>query len=94
MIQLVINADDLGLHPRIDEGILRAHAEGVVTSATVLATGPNVSDAVARARAQKLALGVHLCVTTHLQPAAPAHEVRWLAPGGRFRKDWKEFSTT
>lgn len=92
MIKLVINADDLGLHPRIDEGILRAHGEGVVTSATVLATGSNVSDAVARARAQKLALGVHLCVTTHLPPAAPAGEVRWLAPGGRFRKDWKEFA--
>ena len=92
MIKLVVNADDLGLHPRIDEGILRAHAEGVVTSATVLATGANVSDAVARARAQKLALGVHLCVTTHLAPAAPANEVRWLAPGGRFRKDWAEFA--
>ncbi len=92
MIQLVVNADDLGLHPRIDEGILRAHAEGVVTSATVLATGPNASDAIARARAQKLALGVHLCVTTHLPPAAAANEVRWLAPGGRFRKDWREFA--
>ena len=92
MIKLVVNADDLGLHPRIDEGILRAHAEGVVTSATVLATGSNVSEAVARARAQKLALGVHLCVTTHLAPAAPAAEVRWLAPGGRFRKDWSEFA--
>ncbi len=92
MIQVVINADDLGLHPRIDEGILRAHAEGVVTSATVLATGRNVSDAVARARAQKLPLGVHLCLTTHLKPAAPASDVRWLAPGGRFRKDWREFS--
>jgi predicted glycoside hydrolase/deacetylase ChbG (UPF0249 family) len=92
VIKLVVNADDLGLHPRIDEGILRAHAEGIVTSATVLATGKNVSDAVARARAQKLSLGVHLCVTTHLAPAAPASEVRWLAPGGRFRKDWAEFA--
>ncbi len=92
MIKLVVNADDLGLHPRIDEGILRAHAEGVVTSATVFATGSNVSDAIARARAQKLALGVHLCVTTHLPPAAPMGEVRWLAPGGRFRKNWAEFA--
>ncbi len=92
MIKLIVNADDLGLHPRIDEGILRAHAEGIVTSATVFATGPNVSDAVARALAQKLPLGVHLCVTTHLKPAAEMSEVRWLAPGGRFRKDWAEFA--
>lgn len=92
MIKVVVNADDLGLHPRIDEGILRAHAEGVVTSATVLAGGRNLSEAVARARAQKLPMGVHLCVTTHLKPCAPAGFVRWLAPGGRFRKDWREFA--
>ena len=34
MIRLVINADDLGLHPRLDEGIFAAHTDGVVTSAT------------------------------------------------------------
>ena len=28
VIRLVVNADDLGLHPRIDEGIFRAHARG------------------------------------------------------------------
>jgi len=28
MIRLVINADDLGLHPRIDEGIFAAHTDG------------------------------------------------------------------
>ena len=92
MIKVAINADDLGLHPRIDEGILRGHAEGVVSSATVFATGRSVSEAIARARAQKLSLGVHLCLTTHLRPAAPSADVRWLAPGGRFRKDWREFS--
>jgi predicted glycoside hydrolase/deacetylase ChbG (UPF0249 family) len=92
VIRVVVNADDLGLHPRIDEGILRAHAEGIVSSATLLVTGRSVSEAVARALAQKLPLGVHLCLTTHLRPASPASEVRWLAPGGRFRKDWREFA--
>lgn len=93
MIRLVVNADDLGLHPRIDEGILRAHQEGIVTSATVLTTGRNAPGAVRSARARGLALGVHLCLTTHLPPAAPPKEVRWLAPGGRFRKDWAELTT-
>ena len=32
MRTLVVNADDLGLHPAIDAGILRAHREGIVTS--------------------------------------------------------------
>lgn len=92
MIRLVINADDLGLHPRIDEGIFAAHTDGVVTSATVLATGPTAAEAIRRAGQSKLALGLHLCLTTHLTPAAPAREVRWLAPGGRFRRDWAELS--
>lgn len=92
MIRLVINADDLGLHARIDEGIFRARAEGVVTSASLLATGPTAPEAVRRARKEKLALGLHLALTTHLNPAAPAREVRWLAPGGRFRKNWAELS--
>ncbi|MCC6333948.1 MAG: ChbG/HpnK family deacetylase [Myxococcales bacterium] len=92
MIRLVINADDLGLHPRIDEGIFRARVEGVVTSASLLATGPTAPEAVRRANREKLALGLHLCLTTHLSPAAPARDVRWLAPGGRFRKNWVELS--
>ncbi len=92
MIRLVINADDLGLHPRIDEGIFRAHAQGVVTSATLLATGRTAQDAVKRAKAEGLPIGLHLALTTHLPPAAPLHHVRWLAPGGRFRRDWSELS--
>jgi predicted glycoside hydrolase/deacetylase ChbG (UPF0249 family) len=92
MIRLVINADDLGLHPRIDEGIFRARVEGVVTSASLLATGPTAPDVVRRARREGLALGLHLTLTTHLNPAAPAREVRWLAPGGRFRRNWAELS--
>ncbi len=92
MIRLIINADDLGLHPRIDEGIFAAHTDGVVTSATVLATGPTAADAIRRAGQTKLGLGLHLCLTTYLTPAAPAHQVRWLAPGGRFRRNWAELS--
>ncbi len=92
MIRLVINADDLGLHPRIDEGIFAAHTDGVVTSATVLSVGPTAAEAVRRANQTKLGLGLHLCLTTHLTPAAPARDVRWLAPGGRFRRNWAELS--
>jgi predicted glycoside hydrolase/deacetylase ChbG (UPF0249 family) len=92
MIRLVINADDLGLHPKLDEGILHAHGEGVVTSATVLATGPTAAHAIGRANAQQLPLGLHLCLTTHLAPASRPQDVRWLAPGGRFRKNWAELS--
>ncbi len=92
MIRVVLNADDLGLHPRIDEGIFRAKEEGALTSTTVLVTGKTARHAIERARDLGLGIGVHLCLTTHLTPASRASEVRWLAPGGRFRKDWAELS--
>lgn len=92
MKRLVINADDLGLHPRIDEGIFVAHVDGVVTSASVLAAGPTAVEAIGRAQKAKLGLGLHLCLTSHLTPSAPAGDVRWLAPGGRFRRSWAELS--
>src|SRR4051794_7455695 len=70
VIRLVINADDLGLHRELDAGILRAHREGIVTSATVLATGPSAAEAVERARGQGLPLGLHFSLSTRLLPAA------------------------
>jgi predicted glycoside hydrolase/deacetylase ChbG (UPF0249 family) len=89
-IRLVVNADDLGLHPAIDTGILRAHREGIVTSSTVLVTGRTAPQAIEQSRRQGLPLGVHLCLTTYLPPASGPTEARSLAPGGRFRASWKE----
>jgi predicted glycoside hydrolase/deacetylase ChbG (UPF0249 family) len=93
MIRLVLNADDLGFHSRIDEGIFISHERGLLTSSTILASGPNFEQAIVRAKKAKLPLGVHLCLTSHLNPVAHPKEVRWLAPGGRFRKNWAELST-
>ena len=90
--RLVVNADDLGLHPSLDTGILRAHREGIVTSATVLVMGPSAPEAVARARAQGLALGVHLALSTRLAPAADPARVPTVAPGGRLRASWADFA--
>ncbi|MBN8231175.1 ChbG/HpnK family deacetylase [Corallococcus macrosporus] len=90
--RLIVNADDLGLHPSLDAGILRAHREGIVTSATLLATGPSAAQAVGRAKAQGLAVGVHLALSTRLPCAAPAEAVRTVAPGGRLRGSWADFA--
>jgi predicted glycoside hydrolase/deacetylase ChbG (UPF0249 family) len=90
VIRLVVNADDLGLHPAIDEGLLRAHREGIVTSATVLVTGRTAEVAVRRAMAQGLSLGVHLCLSSRLRPVLAAEQVRSLAPDGLFRPGWVE----
>ncbi|RKH97878.1 ChbG/HpnK family deacetylase [Corallococcus sp. AB030] len=90
--RLIVNADDLGLHPSLDAGILKAHREGIVTSATLLAMGPSAAEAVGLAKAQGLAVGVHLALSTRLSCAAPAEAVRTVAPGGRLRGNWAEFA--
>ncbi|MBN8472527.1 ChbG/HpnK family deacetylase [Corallococcus exiguus] len=90
--RLIVNADDLGLHPSLDAGILKAHREGIVTSATLLAMGPCAAEAVGLAKAQGLAVGVHLALSTRLSCAAPAEAVRTVAPGGRLRGNWAEFA--
>jgi chitin disaccharide deacetylase len=88
--RLVINADDFGFDAAIDRGILKAHRDGIVTSASLLVTGRSARVAVQEARAQDLALGVHLCLTSSLVPASNPSTVPSLAPRGRFRKSWRE----
>jgi predicted glycoside hydrolase/deacetylase ChbG (UPF0249 family) len=90
--RLIVNADDLGLHPSLDAGILRAHREGIVTSATVLVMGPSAPEAVSRAQSQGLALGVHLALSTRLPCAATPEAVTTVAPGGRLRASWADFA--
>lgn len=59
--RLVVNADDFGLSRAVNAGILRAHADGIVTSASLMVRAPAAEHAVAAARAHpRLALGLHV----------------------------------
>jgi chitin disaccharide deacetylase len=58
---LVVNADDLGLSSAVNEGIFRAHAEGVVTSASLMVrqdAAPTAAEAAASH--PELAIGLHI----------------------------------
>ena len=46
----ILNADDLGLAPAIDEGIFTAHRDGCLTSASLSIVGPSAEEAIATAR--------------------------------------------
>ena len=64
MKRLIVNADDFGLCASVNRGILEAHRDGIVTSATILANGPGFEEAVALGRgAPGLGVGVHLNLT-------------------------------
>jgi predicted glycoside hydrolase/deacetylase ChbG (UPF0249 family) len=59
--QLIVNADDWGLTPAVNRGVVRAFQDGIVTSASLLVTGSAFEDAIALARQNpKLDVGLHL----------------------------------
>ena len=59
---LVINADDFGLAPGVNAGILEAHAAGTLSSTSAMVNTPAFADgiALARERAPSLGVGLHL----------------------------------
>ncbi|MGQ9778289.1 MAG: hopanoid biosynthesis-associated protein HpnK [Bacillota bacterium] len=58
---LIVNGDDFGRSSRINEAILRAHREGILTSASLMVTGEAFAEAVAMAKeTPSLAVGLHL----------------------------------
>jgi predicted glycoside hydrolase/deacetylase ChbG (UPF0249 family) len=59
--QLIVNADDFGLTSGVNRAIVEAHREGVVSSATLMASGAAFDSAVEAARSlPKLSLGCHV----------------------------------
>jgi hopanoid biosynthesis associated protein HpnK len=59
--RLIVNADDFGRSHSINEAVVRAHREGILTSTSLMVNEPASDEAVARARENpKLGLGLHL----------------------------------
>jgi predicted glycoside hydrolase/deacetylase ChbG (UPF0249 family) len=90
---LIVNADDFGLTRAVSRGILRAHREGIVTSASVLAVAPGFADSVRLLRdAPGLGVGVHLAAVGEDPPlSSPGRIPSLVGAGGRFPSDWKAF---
>jgi len=90
---LVVTADDVGLHPGLTAGALKAHDEGIVTACSVVATGPALDDAVERLRDRPgLDVGVHLTFVGE-RPLSPPERVRsLLGPDGAFLPGFRAFA--
>jgi predicted glycoside hydrolase/deacetylase ChbG (UPF0249 family) len=64
LIKLIVNADDFGYSRGINYGIIDAHNNGIVNSATMMMNMPGVSHAVKLAKVNpNLQVGVHLVLT-------------------------------
>lgn len=58
---LVVNADDFGLSPGVTSGILEAHANGILTSTSLMVRSPSAAGAVEMSRDYPtLGLGLHV----------------------------------
>lgn len=87
MRQLIINADDLGLTPGCNAGILRALTEGIVSDTSLMINTEFTKDAVSGLKARGICrVGLHLNLT-YGTPLLPAAEVPSLVDGeGRFKR--------
>jgi hopanoid biosynthesis associated protein HpnK len=72
--RLIVNADDFGRSPSINSAIIRAHREGILTTASLMVNEPARSEAVALAKENpRLGVGLHLtflCGHSALPPEA------------------------
>ncbi len=58
---LIVNADDFGQSPGVNRGIITAHHDGIVTSASLMVRWPAVAEAAAYARKHpSLSVGLHI----------------------------------
>jgi len=57
---LIVNADDFGRSPGVNEGVIRCHERGIVTSASLMVRWPAAEEAAAYARRSRLGVGLHL----------------------------------
>lgn len=75
MKRVIITGDDFGLARPVNEAVVRAHAEGVLTSASLMTGGEFFGDAVERARnCPTLRVGLHLTLVEG-RPVSPPEQV-------------------
>lgn len=76
---IIINGDDFGFSQGVNQAIIKAHEQGVLTSTSLMVTGDAAEDAIAYAKSHpNLAVGLHLvlvCGKSVLPPSKIPHLV-------------------
>lgn len=85
MRRLIVNADDFGLTPGVNRAIAEAHANGIVTSTTLMANGTAFEQAAQLAKSgDRWSVGCHL-VLVDGEPLIDPSRVRSLLMRGHAR---------
>jgi len=81
--RLIVNADDFGRSAAINRAVIRAHREGILTSASLMVNEPACDEAVALAReTPRLGVGLHLTLLCG-RSALPSRRIPGLVNAGR-----------
>ena len=69
MKKLIINADDFGLHPLINKGIIEGYQKGMITSTSIMPGAPYFKEAAnLAAQNPELGIGIHLTLVGGVAP--------------------------
>lgn len=83
--RLIVNADDFGRSPSINQAVLRAHREGILTTASLMVNEPGCAAAVEMARQNpRLGVGLHLTLLCGRSALAPERIPGLVDAQGRF----------
>ncbi len=84
-MKLILHADDLGISTKVNDAIFRFMEDGKITSASILANGPALTEASCGARNfPQCSFGVHLNITEFEPLRRHAGWGSFLSPEGRF----------
>lgn len=73
--RLIVTADDFGRSIPVNDAVIDAHANGILTAASLMVTEAALDDAVARAKAlPSLGVGLHMTLVDGI-PALPPSEI-------------------
>lgn len=94
MKHLIVNADDFGLHPQINKGIIKGYREGFITSTSLMCSAPAYDDAVALARQNpSLGVGIHLTLVGSVPSVLPKEKIASLVDAdGLFPENYVVFA--
>jgi hopanoid biosynthesis associated protein HpnK len=83
--RLIVNADDFGRSRSINEAVIRAHREGILTSASLMTNEPGFDEAVKLAKENpKLGVGLHLTLLVGHSALPPEKIPGLVNPHGEF----------
>jgi hopanoid biosynthesis associated protein HpnK len=87
--RLIVNADDFGRSAAINAAVIRAHREGILTSASLMVNEPAAAEAVALAKANpRLGVGLHLTLLCGQAAMAPERIPGLVNGRGEFSNDY------